>query len=262
MGGNTMTVTTTWNPEGVAWLSLDSPPGNILDLEMMGDLSNAMTELEEGKHRPYAVILRGAGGNFCYGASVEEHLPDKVEEMLFHFTELLRQMVAFPAVTIAAVSGKALGGGYELALGCDRLILDTNAVVGLPEIRLGVFPPAGLALLPLRAGDGTVADAVLSGRLIGAEEAVQKRLADVLTTDVEKEILQWLEGGVLHHSRASLRVAIDRMRRRRRDVLESELPKLHRMYLHELTQFHDGEEGIRAFCEKRKPEWDHIDFVK
>ena len=149
-----------------------------------------------------------------------------------------------------------------MALGCDRIILDENAQVGLPEIRLGVFPPAGLALLPLRAGDGIVADAVLSGRPVGASEAVASRLADVLTKDVEGEILGWLEAGVLHHSRASLRVAIDRMRRRRRQVLESELPQLHRLYLKELTQLHDGLEGIKAFVEKRAPVWDHKDFLK
>ncbi|MCH7493474.1 enoyl-CoA hydratase/isomerase family protein, partial [bacterium] len=151
-----MTVNLTWEPTGkVAWLTLDSPPGNILDKKMMTALSEALLALEA--KRPWAVVMRGEGENFCYGASVEEHLPDRVDDMLFTFTELLRQMVHFPAVTIASARGLCLGGGLELALGCDRIVLHTEAKVGLPEICLGVFPPAGLALLPLRAGDGAVA---------------------------------------------------------------------------------------------------------
>lgn len=258
MGGDAMSVKVDWDPAGeVAWATMDAPPGNVLDADMMTALDSALEEVSVA--RPCALVLRGAGGRFSYGASVEEHLPGRVAGMLFQFTELLRRLVDFPALTVAAVEGPCLGGGLELALGCDRIVAAPDARLGLPEIKLGVFPPMGLALLPLRVGDGSLADLAATGRMATGEEASRMGLVDEVAGDVAAATAAWLEGGPLGHSKASLRILIPRLRRRRREALDRDLPSLNRLYVREFERLDDAEEGLRAFMEKRAPAWTHED---
>lgn len=244
-----------WNGE-VARLTLAAPPANLVDFALMDALESACRELA-GRRTLKAIVLDAEGPHFSYGASVAEHLPGTIERALPRFSRLLAAMLELPAPTVAAVRGRCLGGGLELALACDLVLAESGALLGLPEIRLGVFPPAAAALLPRRIGSGPAADWILTGRSWTAGEArafgVVNRLAEpgrlepALDALIRREFLPRSAAGLRHACRASRRGA--------REALERDLPALERQYLEELMREPDAAEGPRAFLEKRAPRW-------
>ena len=104
------------------------------------------------------VVLRGAGGNFSFGASVEEHRKDQAPAMLAGFHRFIRRLSAYPVPTAALVEGNCLGGGFEVAICCHFLLATAGARFACPEIKLGVFPPVLATLGPHRFG-GLVTEA-------------------------------------------------------------------------------------------------------
>jgi len=142
-----------------------------VDQAMMAALAAAFDDL---RNQPQlkAMILTAEGPHFSFGASVQEHLPEQVRTMLPQFSRLLGQMLELPAVTVAAVRGQCLGGGFELALACDFIVAEEGAQFACPEIKLAVFPPAAAVLLPARIGVSRGAELVLTGAAWGAAQAV------------------------------------------------------------------------------------------
>jgi len=204
------------------------------------------------------VVLKGAGGHFSYGASVPEHTPDQVGAMLPQFHALLRDMnhLNLPPL-MAAVQGRCLGGGFEVALGCDLIAATSTAQLGCPEINLGVFPPAGSALLPLRVNASRSAAMLLSGSIVKYEEAVQLGIVDVELGDqaLVQGVQAWAEKNILRHSAAALRQGRKASRWPWTRALTEVLPQLEKQYLEELMHTEDAVEGIQAFMGKRKPTW-------
>jgi len=135
----------------VAHVFLAAPKANVLDATMISELDTIFESLERRRDL-CAIVLEADGPNFSFGASVAEHLPEQIEPALARLGALLRRVTAAPAPVIAAVRGQCLGGGLELVLACDLIVAEENAQLGVPEIRLGVFPPAASALLPARVG--------------------------------------------------------------------------------------------------------------
>ncbi|MGE5322619.1 MAG: enoyl-CoA hydratase/isomerase family protein, partial [Actinomycetota bacterium] len=181
------------NDGAVARVALASPKANILDRKMMLDIMESLSGLEwNGKLK--VVIIGSDGPHFSFGASIEEHLPDHIGRTLVQLRELLRAVAVLPAPTIAAVRGQCLGGGFELALACDLIIAEETAQFALPEIKLGVFPPAGAALLPLRIGTSRAADMVLTGASMVATEAKAAGLVQRIAApdDLEPALERWL----------------------------------------------------------------------
>jgi enoyl-CoA hydratase/carnithine racemase len=132
-----------------------------------------------------AVVLAGAGERaFCVGADLKERNTlddDGFRAQRVVFRAAFDAVRAVPQPAIAAVHGFALGGGLELALSCDLIIADDTAVVGLPEVSLGLVPGGGGTQLALRRlGPGRAADLVLTGRRIAAAEAADLGLVDRL----------------------------------------------------------------------------------
>ena len=179
-------------------ITLDDPPLNILDIAMLEELRDALGRVNNDRH---ALILDAAGEKaFSAGASVQDHLGDRVVMMLASFHDCFRILARLDLVTVAFVRGAALGGGCELALGCDFVLASDRAKFSQPEINLGVFPPVaayqlsrqlaprkGLELL--LTGDtidgktakawGLVYDAVPAAKLDTAVNALAKRIAGV-----------------------------------------------------------------------------------
>ena len=124
----------------IARITLSAPKANILDKAMMLSLGAALEELPAQANLK-AIVLAGAGPHFSFGASVEEHLPDRISDTLTHLRKLLLKMALAPAPMIAAVRGQCLGGGFELALACDLIVAEESAQLGLPEVKLGVSRP-------------------------------------------------------------------------------------------------------------------------
>jgi cyclohexa-1,5-dienecarbonyl-CoA hydratase len=146
----------------VARLTLRAPKANILDAVMIANLEDAVSGLEQRRDL-HAIVIAADGPHFSFGASVEEHLPEKIAATLASLHGLLRRLIDLPAPTIAAIRGQCLGGGFELALACDLLIAEESAHFGCPEIKLGVFPPAASALLPARIGTARSNGLMLTG---------------------------------------------------------------------------------------------------
>lgn len=241
--------------ERVARITLASPKANILDRAMICELSEAVAETAT---RPLNAIVIGAEGpHFSFGASVQEHLPDQIAGTLRTLHGLLRRLHEAPAPVIAAVRGQCLGGGFELALACDLIVADRTAQFAAPEIKLAVFAPAASALLPLRVGQSVAARLLLTGASISANEAATCGLVTRLAHDLDIEVDRWLESDFLPRSSSSLHFACRAARMSSRRAFASDLPELESLYLSELMTTPDAEEGIRAFLEKRAPQWSH-----
>jgi len=241
----------------VARVALAAPEANIVDQAMMAALAAAFDDL---RNRPQlkVMILTAEGPHFSFGASVQEHLPEHVRIMLPQFSRLLGQMLELPAVTIAAVRGRCLGGGFELALACDFMVAEEGAAFACPEIKLAVFPPAAAVLLPVRIGASRAAELVLTGAAWNAAQAAEAGLI-VRTApkgQLESTVETWIRDHFLARSPVALRYGVRAARLPLRRALQEDLPQLERMYLDELMAESDAVEGLRAFVEKREPRWD------
>jgi len=240
----------------VACVALAAPKANIVDQAMMAALLAAFDDL---RNRPplKVMILTAEGPHFSFGASVQEHLPEHVRTMLSQFSGLLGQMLELPAVTIAAVRGQCLGGGFELALACDFIVAEEGAAFACPEIKLAVFPPAAAVLLPARIGASRAAELVLTGATWNVAQAAEAGLI-VRTApqgQLEATVETWIRDNFLSRSPVALRYGIRAARLPLRRALQEGLPQLERMYLDELMAEPDAVEGLRAFMEKREPVW-------
>ncbi len=239
------------------WAQLDSPPGNVLDGEMMASLRKVV-EAANGLPALRLLVFSGAGANFSFGASVEEHLPDRVGGMLESFHGLFRDLMVCDVPALALVRGQCLGGGLELAAFCDRVVVEDGAQLGQPEIRLGVFAPVGSLVLPWRCGARS-SELLLTGRSMNASSAVECGLADekVEQGQGEKAVENWFGETLAKLSASSLRFARRASRWQMHRMLRQGMEELEQLYLDELMSTQDAAEGIRAFVEKRKPVWRH-----
>lgn len=178
---------------GVAVLRLQNPKVNALSSELLRQLGGAARSLSEDP--PGAVVVTGGDRVFAAGADISEFAgPDEARNIGALFLDALNAVAAIPRATIAAVSGFALGGGCELALACDFRIASEKARFGQPEILLGIIPGGGgTQRLPRLVGPAKAKDLILSGRQVGAEEALAIGLADrVVAPDaVYDEALAW-----------------------------------------------------------------------
>ncbi len=240
-------------------LLLDRPKGNVLTSEMMGELEDAL-ETHEGRTELRLVLLRGANGNFSYGASVEEHRRDQAPAMLAAFHRLIRRLAAYPVPVAALIEGHCLGGGFELTLPCHFLFATPEARLGCPEIRLGVFPPVLAAIGAWRLGASAAERILLTGEPMSAADAWRVGLLTEVfdvEDDPEEALLAWyretlrpLSAFALRQSTAALRRASGFL-----DRLDGALEAAEDQYVRELLSSHDGNEGVEAFLERRTPEW-------
>jgi cyclohexa-1,5-dienecarbonyl-CoA hydratase len=204
------------------------------------------------------LVFEGAGKHFSFGASVEEHRKDSAAAMLRGFHQLFYSLRDLSIPTVAKISGQCLGGGLEVALMCNILFADKTAKLGQPEVVLGVFPPPASILLTEKIGFARAEELLITGRTISADEAKALGLVNELFADketMETEIAKWIELHIVPKSASSLRFAVKASRAKLNHVLTNFLPQLESMYVKQLMETHDANEGINAFLEKRKPIW-------
>jgi len=233
-------------------ITLDKAPGNVIDIAMCEQLRPAIAKAASSIEAR-VLVIKGEGKNFSFGASVEEHLRDTAPAMIAALGGVIRDLVGFPYPTVAAVQGRCLGGGFELALACGIVVADEAATFASPEIQLGVLPPAATALLAGRAAE----DIVLTGRTFAATEAKDMGIVNVMAPDGELThvVETFVESHFVPRSPASLRLATKALRGQRHAELIARLDEAERVYLEELLPTHDGVEGIQAFIDKRQPTW-------
>ena len=239
----------------IAHLSLVHPPVNVIDLQTMDELASALSEIES-LPAISTIILSGGGKCFSAGVDITAHTPDKIAAMLQKFHEVVRATLNTKKITLAVVHGDCLGGAAELAMVCDFAITTASATWGFPEIKLGCFPPIAATALSALVGQKRAADLVLTGRSISGTEAAAIGLATVAVPDdqlssvVQEKLiaLSGLSASALALAKKAI-YAWDSMH------FDKGLARAERIYLEELMQTDDAQEGIRAFLEKRSPRW-------
>lgn len=239
---------------GVGELVLDAPPLNILTRNVMARIREELAALAADPGLR-VVVLRAEGKHFSAGASVEEHLPPEHERMIPEFTETVRALHHFPLPVIAAVRGRCLGGGFELATCADLVVAGEGAMLGVPEIVLGVFPPAACAFLPRMVAPGAATELLFTGDPLDAAAALEAGLVrEVVPDDRVEERARALAARIARHSGASLR-ATKKALRAATPGLDEALDRAAQIYQEELMETADAVEGLTAFVEKRSPEW-------
>ncbi|MBA2258936.1 MAG: enoyl-CoA hydratase/isomerase family protein [Acidobacteria bacterium] len=230
--------------------------GNIITADMVDALGMALQGISSNPALKL-VTLEGAGADFSFGASIPEHTRERIAEVLPAMHRLIDELLDLPAVTAAVVRGRCFGGGFELALACDFIFAADDAVFGLPEIALGVFPPAASALLPLRIGASRAARAILTGEPMSAAEWHGAGLVTLLAPEgvLAEAVETWFATHLAPRSAAALRHAAAASRMELSARVRETLPALERLYLDDLMRTHDAAEGVAAFMERRPPTW-------
>lgn len=235
---------------------LKPAPGNILTAKVMQEISACLREQEKIPAKK-VIVFAGEGKHFCFGASVAEHLPEKVGEMLPAFHRFIGQILSFPVPTIAKVSGRCLGGGFELALACTFLFADAKALFAVPEIQLGVFPPPACILLPFRGGDALASQMILTGEGMDAAALHARGIVNHVSEEgkLDADVWGFVEKNLLPKSASSLKIATRSSRMMLSVLYEKHIGEIERLYLKDLMSTEDAVRGIQSFLEKRPPTW-------
>jgi cyclohexa-1,5-dienecarbonyl-CoA hydratase len=243
--------------DGVASITLDLPPLNILDSPMMAEF-NELLEPLVADERLAAIVIGAEGKAFSAGVDVGDHAADKVARMIGLFHGIFRKLAATDALTIAAVQGAALGGGCELACFCDIVLASDRAKLGQPEIQVGVFPPVAACVLPIQIGIRRAVELTALGATISAGEAHRIGLVNhVYPADEFPARVEEYLAAIRKLSRPVVRLAKKATSLVAREQIMAHLEQAERLYLDELMTLSDAHEGIAAFMEKRTPEWSH-----
>ncbi len=244
----------------VATITLNRPDKrNAINFELMDDLLRGLDEV--AKSRAQVLIITGAGKAFCsgmdlddlkalIGRSAEQNLKDS-ETMV----RLFRSLYEFPKVTIAAVNGAAIAGGTGLALLCDFTLAVPEAKFGYTEVRIGFVPAIVSTFLLRQVGEKQARDLLLTGRIIGADEAARIGLINEI---VAPENLMAKAGELaamlLENSPASLHATKRLLTDHARAELDAQIEAAVRENA-AIRSTADFREGVSSFLEKRKPRW-------
>ena len=244
----------------VATITLNRPDKrNAISFELIDDLLRALQEVETSD--ALVLILTGAGKAFSsgmdldnlkalIGRSPEQNLQDS-ETMV----RLFRTLYEFPKVTIAAVNGAAIAGGTGLALLCDFTLAVPEAKFGYTEVRIGFVPAIVSTFLLRQVGEKHARDLLLTGRIIGAEEAARMGLVnEIVAPEALMPRARELAALLMQNSPASLRATKQLLNEHGRAELNSQIEAAVRQNASIRTTA-DFREGVASFLEKRKPVW-------
>jgi len=242
--------------DAVARVILARPRANVMDSAMIDAIRSTVAEIGT---RPdlKLIVFEGEGPNFSFGAAVAEHLPGEVDRMLPKFHALFFELEELGVPTAAAVRGHCLGGAAELVTVCGFVAAAPGAHIGFPEVTLGVFPPVAAVALRWRTGGAVATRMVVTGDPVSAELAARHGLVDEIADDPRDAVDRWYSAHLGGLSAVGLRYAWRASRAPFLSALRHELPKLESLYLDDLMRCADPVEGLRAFMEKRQPEWRH-----
>lgn len=243
---------------GIALITISRPKSlNALNTQFFIELDMMLDEIENNNEIK-AVIITGEGKAFVAGADIAEMQQMNKKES-FEFSQTGQKCFAkigkLSVPVIAAVNGFALGGGMELALSCDFRIASTLAKFGFPEVSLGLIPGyAGTPRLARLIGQGNALYLQLTAQMIPAEEAL--RMGVVQKVSQPEELLDQakkLAGKICNNGPN----AIKKLKRTVRDGLDLSFEEASKLESDEFSSLFesDGVEGMKAFLEKRKPNW-------
>lgn len=230
---------------------------NAINMEMVADLVSAFDELD-ADISVKAVIVTGNGKAFCAGADVREMSEMPLAEIVRKgHIPLWERLRTFRKPVIAALNGVTAGGGLELAMACDIAIAASSARIGQTETNLGIIPGAGGTQRLTRAvGKQKAMEMVLTGEMITARDAAARGL--ILRTVEDEHLMREareLAEKICSRPLFALELAKESVNRAFETTLQQGLD-LERRNFYLSIEHEDGKEGMKAFLEKRKPEWD------
>ncbi len=244
---------------GVAVVKLANPPLNVVTVKLAHELYDAMNALEKDPAVKVAVFTGAGGKAFSAGSDVREFpevWDDVVDKKLRRENEAFNSIEFFSRPTIAAMEGTTCGGGLELAMACDLRVLSEKGKVGLPEINLGIFPASGgLFRLPKLVGMARALEMMYLGEFISAEECFRIGLVNKLVPAGEA-LASAL--GMAEKIAAKPAEPLRRIKRGVRDFLNHSTEEVFLENLRrsaDIWKAPDGQEGVRAFLEKRPPKF-------
>ncbi|ONK11877.1 enoyl-CoA hydratase-related protein [Streptomyces sp. MP131-18] len=244
----------------VAEVRLDRPRAmNAISTELARCLTAACADLAADRSVRAVVLASTQERAFCVGADLKERNGLSDAEFGRHRTVLRAAFTAvldLPVPAVAAVAGFALGGGFELALSCDLIVAEPTAVVGLPEVTVGVIPGGGgTQLLPRRVGAARAAELIFTGRRVAADEARRLGLVDELTEPGgARAAALALAARIAANSPVGLRAAKRALRTGSGLGLQAGL-EVEDAAWRTVAFSPDRAEGVAAFNEKRTPDW-------
>jgi cyclohexa-1,5-dienecarbonyl-CoA hydratase len=242
--------------DGIAKLTINRPPVNVVNYEAISEINAALEELKKDEATK-VLLIRGAGNKaFCAGVEVKDHVGDAMSLMMREFGKIFILLKNLGKPSIAVVNGVALGGGCELVAGCDMAIASEKAKFGQPEIVLGGLAPAAAALLPRIMGEKKAFEIVLLGESINAQEAERIGLINKVVSEEELDkVAEELARKFLEKSGLSVKLCREAFYQcADKAEFETALQKATELGI-KTWETGDGQEGIKAFLEKRKPIW-------
>ncbi len=237
----------------IAVLTIEKPPANALDSELIEELHSKFSSL-----KAEAVIITGTGKIFVAGADISQMSrlsPIEAERFSTKGNRLMSLIESYPHPVIAAVNGYALGGGLELALSCDIIIGSDRAVFGFPEVTLGLIPGFGGTQRLMRLiGKGYAKELIFTGKRINAKQAEKIGLINGIASDALEDAIKMAQA-ICKASKNAVSVAkrtmTDGAELSNQNALKLEAARFGLVFAHK-----DASEGMRAFLEKRAADFE------
>ncbi len=242
--------------DNVAKITINRPPLNIIDIETLKELDEALNEVKEDEGISLLIFTAAGERAFSVGFDIKDHTPEKVDELIKLFHGVTLSLIDLDKPTIAVVDGLALGGGCELIATCDMVVASERSEFGQPEIDVGVYPPVALVLFPRLIGRMRALELILTGERIDAKEAERIGLVNrmIPANRLEEEVNK-LVGKLKEKSPIVLKLTRRALYRGLDMELKKALENVNDSYLGLLMHTEDAVEGLKAFLEKRKPKW-------
>jgi enoyl-CoA hydratase/carnithine racemase len=242
--------------DGVGVVRLDRPPANAISLRLALDLLDTLREAGS-RDDVGAIVLWGGPKLLAAGADIKEmvdHGPEEIREQVGALGDACDLLEALPKLSIAVITGFALGGGFELSLACDLRYAAQDAKVGQPEVAIGVMPGAGgTQRMTWLAGLAVARDLTYTGRQVDADEAKELGLVDrVYPTHEVFEAAVRDARRFARGPRGALAAAKEALREAVRTPGAAGIAREKELFI-ALFGSHDQREGMRAFIEKRPP---------
>ncbi|MFD1814658.1 enoyl-CoA hydratase/isomerase family protein [Rhodococcus gannanensis] len=239
----------------VATVTIDRPPANAFDPALIVELLDVLTPLTQDPD-VRCIVVRGTGRFFVAGADIRvmRNLTEETQRAMRPWVDVQRLLETAPKPVIAAVNGHALGGGAELALACDLRVMTESAIIGFPEIELGLFPGAGGSQrLPRLLGAHRAKLLMVRGDRLPAEEALRIGLVDEVVPDGEFDSrVDELAREFARKPTRTIGLLKQIVEQGRALPLDAALDIEFDAVL-ELIRTDDTAEGLQAFLDKREP---------
>ena len=239
-----------------AHITLNQPPYNVLSAAMLQELADAIESLNGQGHIKCMVLDSSSPKAFSAGISLEDSRPNRVFQTLESFTRVFQVITEISKPLVVAVNGPAIGAGSELVAFGDVVIATPNARFAQPEVKMGVFPPFAAVMLPALIGPKKTYELILTGQSLTANEAQALGFVNKVVPEAElpravNDIVQRIgefSSPVLQMTKAVIAQAVG-------VPLHVAMKQSQNIYLNQLMDLEDVQEGIRARLEQRKPVW-------